>query len=307
MVKDRRITIPIAGIIEETPDVRTFRFDFNPGAAAGQFVMLTDFNGGEKPFSISACDDSGLSVTIKKVGNFTARLFSLHEGDIISIRGPYGSSFFIPGEDRSEAGSAAAGDNADLSRQSAARAGIEPKNFRPVLAGGGFGLPPLYLLAVKLIESGAAPSNIRVISAGRTAADILFRERFEALGVIFTGVAEDACGASDVFEGTAAAALESMKGEYNFVYSSGPDLMMKSLIQVFGPETDYDFLFERYMKCAIGICGSCVMDPSGIRVCKEGPALSRALVEQLEDFGVYKRTASGSVEKFKNRFAGESV
>ena len=105
MIKDRRITLPIADIKEETDEVRTFTFQTDLPAEAGQFIMLTDFNCGEKPFSISdrgAVDGSSgscgfLSVTIKRVGEFTSRLFSMKTGDILSIRGAYGSSFFIPG------------------------------------------------------------------------------------------------------------------------------------------------------------------------------------------------------------------
>jgi dihydroorotate dehydrogenase electron transfer subunit len=261
--------------------------------------MLTDFMGGEKPFSIS---DHGLidgkcrlSVTVKRIGEFTNRLFSRKTGDFLSIRGAYGSSFFIPG----------IGDSFCP----------EASGFRPVLCGGGFGLPPLYLLARHLLKAGVPAEQIEVISAGRTEKDLLFEDRFHKLGLSYTGAAEalntatlpDGCGR---LCGTAADALseiikyqQSGNAGSKFVYASGPDLMMKSLIPHIPEDAEYQFLFERYMKCAIGICGSCVSDPGGIRICKEGPALWRTQVETLEDFGVYKRTASGSIEYFTNRMA----
>ena len=304
MIKDKRITLPIGGITEENENIRTFTFNTDIEALPGQFIMLTDFNGGEKPFSVSDCGKAGgkgfLSVTVKRIGLFTSRLFSMKAGDMLSMRGAYGSSFFIPGT------GAGSGDPAEMM----------PAEFKPVLCGGGFGLPPLYLLAKKLLAAGTPAGCIEVVSAGRTEEDLLFEERFHNLGLPYTGAAEtlneepavEGCGR---LCGTAADALsEIVSGSgsgCNFVYASGPDLMMKSLIPHIPRGVEYQFLFERYMKCAIGICGSCVMDPSGIRICREGPALRRKQVEQLEDFGVYRRTASGSLEVFQNRLAGDKT
>ena len=305
MIKDKRRTLPIAGITEETENIRTFTFELNIPAEPGQFIMLTDFNGGEKPFSISDHGNGFLSVTIKRIGEFTSRLFNMKAGDIVSIRGAYGSSFFIPGEDCA---------GAQGSRQSLApdaASSIKAAEFRPVLCGGGFGLPPLYLLTKHLLAAGTPAENIQVISAGRTEADLLFEERFDKLGIPYTGAAEtldDAESAGTREQGcgricgTAADALAALATP-NFVYASGPDLMMKSLLPHISNNIEYQFLFERYMKCAIGICGSCATDPGGIRICKEGPALWRHQVEQLKDFGVYRRTATGSVDYFQNRLA----
>ena len=316
MIKDRRYTVPIAEITEETENVRTFTFNIKMPVNPGQFIMLTDFQGGEKPFSISDYKVSGkLSVTVKRLGDFTSRLFSKTIGDFVSIRGAYGSSFFIPGED--SPGSRRYGGELNS---------VNPVDFKPILCGGGFGLPPLYLLAVRLLQTGMPAENIRVIGAARTEADLLFEERFAELGTAYTGAAEsltDAEAAAGHPEGcgricgTAADALSVLTGDCDagtsdgtsgdFVYASGPDLMMKSLIPVIPDGTEYQFLFERYMKCAIGICGSCATDPGGIRICREGPALWRSQVEQLKDFGVYRRTASGSIDYFQNRLTAGSA
>ena len=69
-------------------------------------------------------------------------------------------------------------------------------------------------------------------------------------------------------------------------------MMMKALQNIIG-DINYEFLFERYMKCAIGICGNCTMDPLGLRLCVEGPVLPKNKVEQLTEFGKYHRDASG--------------
>jgi len=59
-----------------------------------------------------------------------------------------------------------------------------------------------------------------------------------------------------------------------------------------GMETKIQASIDRYFKCGMGICGSCCLDPSGIRVCIEGPVFR---ADQLvgTEFGRYKRGASG--------------
>ncbi len=69
-------------------------------------------------------------------------------------------------------------------------------------------------------------------------------------------------------------------------------MMMKALQPVVD-DYEYEFLFERYMKCAIGICGNCTVDPIGIRLCVEGPVMPKKYVVQLTEFGKYHRDASG--------------
>ncbi len=296
LIRDRRYTLPIDRIIEETDDVRTFSFAVDIPALPGQFIMLTDFNGNEKPFSLSdhrRGRDGYISVSIKRIGNFTSDLFKRKEGDLLSIRGAYGSPFFVPG-----------GGARPKTPQSMLK--IRPAEIKTVLCGGGFGLPPLYLLAKHLLSAGVPADGIRLIGAGRTEGDLLFEDRFKKLGIRYSAAVERPLSpeGGDLLCGTAADGLAAWGDGANLVYASGPDLMMKSLVPVIPDNAECQFLFERYMKCAIGICGSCVIDPGGIRVCKEGPALWLNQVEAMDDFGKYRRTASGSIEVFKNRLAG---
>jgi dihydroorotate dehydrogenase electron transfer subunit len=58
------------------------------------------------------------------------------------------------------------------------------------------------------------------------------------------------------------------------------------------------------MKCGVGICGSCACDPTGIRICVEGPVLGREQIEKLADFGVYKRDATGARVYFRKQEKG---
>ena len=56
---------------------------------------------------------------------------------------------------------------------------------------------------------------------------------------------------------------------------------------------------ERYMKCGYGICGSCCVDPNGLRMCKEGPCIDKEIAKKVTEFGLYHRDASGKKIFFK--------
>jgi dihydroorotate dehydrogenase electron transfer subunit len=55
---------------------------------------------------------------------------------------------------------------------------------------------------------------------------------------------------------------------------------------------------ERYMKCGFGICGNCVVDPSGIRMCVEGPVVKNFVALTIEEFGKYHRDDLGKKHDF---------
>ena len=253
----KRTTLKITKIIEETRDIKSFIFEHDLGAQSGQFIMLTDFEGGEKPFSIADCTADNFTITVKRIGEFTTRLFQKEVGDYLSVRGPFGSSFFISGGN-------------------------------VLLVGGGYGAPPLYFLAKELLKNGA---NLTVVNGAKAKDDLVFCDRFKDLGVEYSNITQLGCLGR---EGTSVdLAKEAMESEgFDYIYAAGPEMMMKALQPVL-KNYKYEFLFERYMKCAIGICGNCTIDPIGIRLCVEGPVLPKKLVEQLTEFGKYQRDATG--------------
>ena len=259
---DKRITLKIANIIAEAKDIKTYIFAHNLEARPGQFIMLTDFEGGEKPFSIADCSDESFKITVKKIGEFTSRLFQKKNGDYLSIRGPFGSCFTISSQ-------------------------------KVLLVGGGYGTPPLYFLAKELLKSDA---QITVVNGAKSQEDLVFCDKFRELSVEYQNIAQLGClGRKGTSVDLAREALE--KQNFDFVYAAGPEMMMKAL-QPHLQDLEYEFLFERYMKCAIGICGNCTVDPLGIRLCVEGPVLPKRLVEQLTEFGRYHRDATGKRMEF---------
>jgi dihydroorotate dehydrogenase electron transfer subunit len=259
---NKRVTLKIAGIETETNDIKTYSFRHSLNAKPGQFIMLTDFEGGEKPFSISDCTESDFSITVKRIGEFTSRLFQKGVGDYVSIRGAFGSSFFV-------------------------------SKRQVLLIGGGYAVPTFYFLSKVLKENG---TEVTLINGARTKDEHLFSEKFNGLGIKVINTTDDGTyGEKGTSVDVAKRILHNQRENgkmFDFVYASGPEMMMKTL-QPLLHNVEYEFLFERYMKCAIGICGNCTMDPLGIRLCVEGPVLPKKLVVQLTEFGKYHRDASG--------------
>ena len=82
-------------------------------------------------------------------------------------------------------------------------------------------------------------------------------------------------------------------------YTVGPEIMEMKVAQTcWDNNISFEVSLERFMKCCFGICGQCCVDPTGWRMCVEGPVIDGAKLKQITEFGKYHRTASGKVEKF---------
>ena len=80
---------------------------------------------------------------------------------------------------------------------------------------------------------------------------------------------------------------------YDNILTCGPEPMMKNLLNTCQKyHIEYQASLERYMKCAIGICGQCTIG-NGQRVCIEGPIFTKEQLITFSDFGQSKRDASG--------------
>ena len=111
---------------------------------------------------------------------------------------------------------------------------------KPLLVGGGAGVPPLYGLCKRLIQAGKSP---RVVMGFNTAAEVSLREDFEALGVpVYVTTADGSQG----MRGFVTAALTET--DYDFTYACGPEPMLKALYQATDKPGQYSF--EARMACA---------------------------------------------------------
>ena len=263
--------IEIKKIIEETPTIKTFIFDWTMVGenipTPGQFVMVWNFKD-EKPMSISYIDvlKGELGITVKKVGEFTEDLHTLKEGDKLGIRGPYGNGF-----------------DTDL------------KGMKVMAIGGGVGMAPIASFTEAALKNKA---QVDVVCAAQTKDELLFNDRLKAKGAkVYTCTDDGSCG----FKGFAihrVLALIEHK-EYDWAVVCGPEVMMRPLYgSLEANMIDGEYSMERYMKCAIGVCGQCCVDNTGWRICAEGPVFSSDQVSEIVEFGKFHRTASGLKQYF---------
>ena len=138
---------------------------------------------------------------------------------------------------------------------------------RPVLVGGGVGVPPMFNLCKKLIAEGKRP---QVVLGFNAASEIFLAEEFEALG------AEVHIATADGSVGTRGFVTDVIKNlSYTYFYSCGPMPMFKAMEQVMTTSGQYSF--EERMGCGFGACMGCTIQvKSGYkRVCKDGPVFFR--------------------------------
>ena len=94
--------------------------------------------------------------------------------------------------------------------------------------------------------------------------------------------------------------LKQYEKQYaDYHYICGPEVMMRPLYgSLESNMIEGEYSMERYMKCAIGVCGQCCVDNTGWRICAEGPVFSSDQVSEIVEFGKFHRTASGMKEYF---------
>lgn len=256
---EKPIILEIDEIIEEGENLKTFMFRYPLNAKPGQFIMLWYPGVDQKPFSISYQDDNKFGVTIFGIGEFTKKLMKLKKGENLGIQGPYGN-------------------------------GYSTEDYNVALVGGGCGTASLALLADELISQG---KNVNFIIGAKSKTGLLYMKRFKQSKINIIPCTDDG---SFGFKGfTTQALTELLKSEkIDMVYTCGPEIMMKKIINTCDEfNVDCEISMERYMKCGFGVCGQCVVDGPGIRICKEGPVLSKEIVKKIPEFGYYKRDASG--------------
>lgn len=262
MYRETPYTVPIKSWRDENETLRTFFFELPLAAMPGQFIMMNLHGVGEKPFSILTDGPNGFAATIKRLGPFTQELFNKKPGDLVSIRGPFGRGF-------------------------------EPRGDRILLVGGGYANPPLHFFAESLQHVGL--ELLVSVNGARAEDDLLYVEEFENLCDRSLLATDDG---SIGMQGTAVDLMREVLAEDNFdmVYVSGPERMSAAAVKELKKrDLPYQVCLERYMKCGVGVCGSCVMDPTGLVLCMEGPVVDDRDLEAITDFGNFHRGKTGQV------------
>ena len=263
MINEPKI-VQIKEIIEETPTIKTFKFNWDMEKLGrpnpGEFVMVWNFKN-EKPMSISQINDNELSITVKNIGEFTSQLHELKIGDEIGVRGSYGNGF---------------------------NNSFEDKNILAI--GGGVGMAPINAIASDLIIKG---NNVDVVAAAVTKDELLFVENLQDLGANIHPCTDDG---SFGFKGFATDCTLDLLNDstYDYAFVCGPEIMMKGIFDILEKASiPAQYSLERYMKCALGVCGQCCVDSEGWRICVEGPVFENDKISQITEFGKYRRDASG--------------
>ena len=207
--------------------------------APGQFINLK-LDGFTLRRPISVCDYTDGSVTIlyKIVGHGTEAMEKLPAGTKLDVLLGLGNGY-----DTSKSGD------------------------RPLLIGGGVGVPPLYNLCKKLLEEGKQPS---VILGFNKASEIFLADDFESLGVpVYVTTADGSFG-------TKGFVTDVMKDlEYSYFYTCGPMPMFRAIEKT--AVTGGQYSFEERMGCGFGACMGCSCKTyyGNKRICKDGPVLER--------------------------------
>jgi len=262
-------TYRIKNIRQETEQVRTFTFDGSLGAKPGQFVMVWLPGVDEKPMSVAYDDGAETKITFFAVGPMTNELAKCKVGDLVGLRGPFGTFYtWKPGE-------------------------------HLALVAGGYGAAPMYFVACEAVKHGC---TMEVIVGAKSKDQLLYLEELEGLKHVSLHVATN--DGTQGFKGFNVTVLDELLGvtqdpktketAIDRVFACGPERMLKACSDVC---TKYSvpgfFSLERYMKCGYGICGNCVMDPTGMRLCIDGPVVSNEICVTLPEFGKYHRDALG--------------
>jgi len=255
----RPINLEITERVREGEGVVTLFFDRDFDVSPGEFGMFWVRGIDEIPMSFAYPD----GVTVRGVGEATNAMASMEEGDEMGVRGPFGTSFEVPDED-------------------------------VVIVGGGTGMAPVALLTEAASARGADVTTL--IGAG-TANEVVFEGRLSSDADVRVATEDGTAGYEGLVTGLLDEVLDE-KGEPANVASCGPEPMMSAVLDMFDDRPEgVQLCLERYMKCGIGVCGSCCIDDSGSPVCSDGPVY-RGDELQNGEFGVYHRDAAGRREYF---------
>jgi dihydroorotate dehydrogenase electron transfer subunit len=122
--------------------------------------------------------------------------------------------------------------------------------------------------------------------------EIIFSSWFDESGKAFYTTDDGSLGTKGLVTQLLPKILE--KGNIEYIYAAGPEIMFVKVKEIIDPTgIPYEFCMERYMKCGIGICGQCVLDDSGIRLCVEGPVVTKEGLQEVTELGMKHRDASG--------------
>lgn len=204
--------------------------------APGQFVNIAiEGKYLRRPISVCDYDENTITIIYKVVGEGTEQMKNMHEGEILDVLTGLGNGYDIT------------------------------KSTKPLLIGGGVGVPPMYNLAKALLADGQKPI---VVLGFNTKEEIFYEDEFKAIGC---DVAVTTADGSYGIKGFVTDAIEDL--DYDYFYTCGPLPMFKAIYNA--ASSSGQFSFEERMGCGFGACMgcSCKTKYGSKRICKDGPVL----------------------------------
>jgi sulfhydrogenase subunit gamma (sulfur reductase) len=255
----------IDNIVEETPDVRTFRLKFKNSEdaekfsfKAGQFGEYSVLGEGESTFCVASSPTRKgyIECTFRKAGRVTNALSNLEIGDTVGFRGPYGNTF--PVEE------------------------WEGKNL--LYIAGGIALPPMRCVIWNTIDLRDKYKDITIVYGARSVSDLVYKhelKEWEERNDIRLVTTVDPGGQTPEWKGEIGfvpLVLEKLapSSENTIAILCGPPVMIKFTMPVLKKlgfqDKDIYTTLENRMKCGFGKCGRC--NVGKVFVCKDGPVFS---------------------------------
>lgn len=254
--------------VQENDD--TFTVELTPVSARqhgaftpGQFNMLYVFGLGEIPISISGdpAEPERLVHTTRAVGTVTRRMATLHEGDVIGVRGPFGTHWPLE----------------------------ELKGKDIVIVAGGIGLAPLRPALYELVMKRGDYERVVLLYGARTPEDMLYRAELERwrsrfdLEVYVTVDRATGDWHGNVGLVTALIPRAPFEPRNAAALLCGPEVMMRYAVQALqkrGVGAAQTWLsLERNMKCGMAMCGHCQFGPH--IVCRDGPVFRMDRIQRF--------------------------
>jgi len=260
ITKHKTDIVKVERVIEHSSEIKSIVLRNERIAKAyrpGMFVILWVLNYDFLPMSISNVEGNLLEITVQKIGEGTAKLFDLKEGDSIGIRGPFGSAWNY--EDANDI----------------------------LIVGGGMGIAALTSLITPLKEN---KKNVTVTIGAKDEASLIFSDRLIDL------IPNTMCSTDDGSVGKKCFVTDTIEeiladNKISLIITCGPEVMMKKVVDIAEAKgIEIQASLERKMKCGVGLCGSCCIgEDNKISVCKEGPIFNKEQLKSFPQFGSFSK------------------
>jgi NAD(P)H-flavin reductase len=222
----------------------------------GQFTMLYTFGVGEVPVSVSGFHRGEVLVqTIRAVGAVTRALCAAAPGDMIGVRGPFGTDWGLHIADGRDA----------------------------LIVAGGIGLAPLRPVVLAALDQRARYDRVVLLIGARSPDDLIFTrelETWQRRGADVQVTVDHGQAGWDGRVGLVTRLIENAVDDPadTAAFVCGPEIMMRlsadMLVRCGVPATDIRVSLERNMRCGAALCGHCQLGP--LLLCRDGPVVSYA-------------------------------